>query len=287
MWIHREVYQYGIDGFVGRRIGRGDVMKLTYKEPGFSYSLKSIMEFQQEETTDYWMDSLYYFFPELDKERVLCLKGNERSTYIEEILKQVYEKKCGLMNEKIIAYQAHWGKYKRQITEAFSEAFQMDCEKCLEDITGNITLNPIGPRYLKEHTFDVFYLNSEKGALGAALHEMIHFAWFEVWHRHFQDSEEEYEIPHLKWILSEMTVEPIMRDKRLSSINPYFERDYEKNQNGCVYDCFYNMKIEGKLVLDTLYEMYRQEKIEDYMERAYTWCQKYEQEIRSKMKGVI
>lgn len=84
------------------------------------------------------------------------------------------------------------------------------------------SLNPIEPRFLKEHCYDTFYLNSAKGAIGDGIHEIIHFIWFYVWNQLFGDNYDEYERPSLKWILSEMVVESVMRDERLSSINPVF-----------------------------------------------------------------
>lgn len=255
-------------------------MELKFQNPGFAYSLDSIMEFQRDGEAPYWSNSLYYFYPGLDRGHALTLPKEQRCAYIGGVLEQVYQEKLTLLSEKEEAYNHHWQKYKEQVNEAFSEAFQVDCENSYNDIVGNITLNPIGPRYLEKRTFDVFYLNSERGALGMALHEMVHFVWFDVWNRHFRDDAVEYERPHLKWILSEMAVESIMRDERLSSINPYFPRDYEKNQNGCVYDYFYTMKIEGKPILETLYEKYQSLPIIDYMEWGYEYCKRYEQQIR-------
>ena len=47
-----------------------------------------------------------------------------------------------------------------------------------------------------------------------------------------------------------MVVDPIMRsDDRLSRINPYFD-------DGCAYKVFYSMTVNGKPILETLYEMY-------------------------------
>ncbi len=265
-------------------------MELTWKETGFDYSIKSILQFAQEESNDFWMEPICFFYPQLKQETLVSLKEEQRAAYIQDVLAGVYEQNRTLLAEKRAAYQAHWDEHKKQITEAFSEAFDFNCEECFNDMTGNITLNPIAPRYLKEQSFDVFYKNSEKGALGMALHEITHFVWFAVWHRHFGDSESDYEIPHLKWILSEMVVEPIMRDNRLAALNPYFEPDYEKaarGENGCVYDCFYRMKVEGMPVLQTLYQMYRNEKILDFMEQSYGFCKAHEQEIRSQMEGVL
>lgn len=140
----------------------------------------------------------------------------------------------------------------------------------------NVSLNPIEPRYLQTSSFDVFYMNSEKGFIGEAMHEIIHFVWFFVWHRTFSDSYDEYESPSLKWILSEMVVESIMKDPRLSSINPYFKRE----NGGCIYPYFFDMKTGGSYTLDVLDEMYRSHKITDFMKNAYLYCEKYEKEIR-------
>ena len=265
-------------------------MKLTWKEPGLSYNLESIMQFWQGDLGDFWTDSLFYYYPEIKKEQLAGLSGEDKNRYLREKLSEVYEQKKELLTGKRAAYQSWWDEKKPSITEALSEAFDTDCESHYENMTGNITLNPIAPRYLSERRFDVFYQNSERGALGMALHEIIHFVWFDVWNEYFNDSEADYEMPHLKWILSEMAVEPIMRDQRLSSVNPYFEADYEKaarGENGCVYDCFYRMRINGEPVLETLYRMYRQEPIHDFMEHSYEFCRKYEEEIRGQMAGVL
>ena len=91
-------------------------------------------------------------------------------------------------------------------------------------MTANISLNPISPHFLKEQSFNVFYMNSEKGALGLSLHEVIHYFWFYVLNHHFDDSYGEYETPSLKWILSEMVVETIMSDERIKFFESIFSK---------------------------------------------------------------
>ena len=204
------------------------------------------------------------------------LNMEQKEEYITEVIRNVYVENEVLLNQKVADYNAHWNKYKEQIEEALSDAFEMDVRGLFNDLEGKITLNPICPRFLKEHYFDVFYLNSERGAIGMSIHEMIHYLWFYVWNQHFEDSYEEYERPSLKWILSEMVVESIMRDERLSSINPYFPRE----NGGCVYGYFQDMMVEDKYILDTLDEMYRENHIVDFMEKSYKYCLKYEDEIR-------
>ena len=113
----------------------------------------------------------------------------------------------------------------------------------------------------------------ERGALGMALHEIIHFVWFRAWQERFRDSQEEYERPSLKWILSEMAVDPIMRDPRLSQINPYFA-------DGCVYDYFYKMTVADRPVLEVLDELMRTRSMDSFMDDAFALLSEHESEIR-------
>ena len=251
-------------------------MHIKFVNPGFEYMLDSIMEFQKDDSSVFWNDSLFYFFEELDKEYAYSLSAEKRREYYEEKLSEVYKANETLLEEKVQAYSKHWNLHKANITQAFSDAFGVDCLEMFNDLVCNISLNPVSSRYLKEHSFDVFYLNSERGALGNALHELVHFVWFAVWNDLFRDSYEEYENPSLKWILSELVVEAVMSDERLSSINPYYPRE----QGGCIYPYFFTMKVDGTLITDTVREMYRTMKISEFMKESYTFCQKHEVEIR-------
>ena len=251
-------------------------MHIKFVNPRFEYMLDSIMEFQKDDSSVFWNDSLFYFFKELDKEYAYSLSAEKRKEYFAEKLSEIYKANETLLEEKVKAYSEHWNLHKANITQAFSDAFGVDCSEMFNDLVCNISLNPVSPRYLKEHSFDVFYLNSERGALGIALHEMVHFVWFAVWNDLFRDSYEEYENPSLKWILSELVVEAVMSDERLSSINPYYPRE----QGGCIYPYFFTMEIEGVQITDTVREMYRTMKMSEFMQESYAYCQKYEAEIR-------
>ena len=248
-------------------------MNIKWINPGFQYMLDSIMEFQQDDTSSFWKDSLFYFFKDLNKEYAY----SQRKEYLSSKLFEVYLANEQLLQEKILAYGKHWEANREDITQALSDAFEIDCAERFNDLVCNISLNPISPRYLKKHSFDVFYLNSEKGALGNALHELVHFVWFAVWNDLYRDSYEEYENPSLKWILSELVVEAVMSDERLSSINPY----YPRKNGGCIYPYFFTMEIKDKPITDTIFEMYQRNGILDFMRESYLYCQKYENEIRA------
>lgn len=252
-------------------------MELHFTDPGFDYMIGRILEFQTEDTPAFWSEPLYHFYPQLDKAHALSLPLLERRAYLTDVLREVYEAGKEGMVQKLQGYRAHWEACKPQITAALSDAFETDCAGILNDMECRVSLNPIEPRFLREHAFDIFWYNSERGAIGEAIHEIIHFVWFHVWQDTFGDGWEEYEAPSLKWILSEMVVEAIMADARLSSINPYYPRE----QGGCIYPYFFDMKAGGRLVLEVLEEMYRTQNIRDFMKNSYAYCLVHEQEIRA------
>ncbi len=78
------------------------------------------------------------------------------------------------------------------------------------DIEARVGLNPVCPRHLESSSFDAFYKFSPMGMAVTSIHEIIHFIWFYVWNKIFNDNIVEYENPHLKWILSEMVVDIII-----------------------------------------------------------------------------
>ena len=252
-------------------------MKVTYKNPGFQHSINSILLFQAEKQTPFWSNALFFFYPQLSREEFEKYEPGRRKKCITDKLASVYQEILPEIEEKIVRYNEHFLECENQINDALSDAFETDTRVLFNDLIGYVGMNPICPRFLKEHYFDIFYKNSEKGALGMSIHEMIHFVWFHVWNHFFRDSYDEYETPSLKWILSEMVVESIMSDERLSSINPYFPRE----QGGCVYSYFLDMVIDGKFILDTISDLYKENHMIDFMQSSFEYCQKHENEIRS------
>lgn len=255
-------------------------MEVTFANPGVDYMIQGIMAFQTEDETAFWSEPLYHFYPQLDKAYADSLSFSERVGYIERTMRSVYAEQENEINKKVLLYSKYWDSCKAQITAALSDAFGVDCSNLFNNLKCNVSINPIMPRYLREHCFDMFYLSSEKGAIGLCIHEIVHFVWFYVWNRLFGDSYDEYERPSLKWILSEMVVESITKDPRLSSINPYFPREH----GGCIYPYFFDMVVEDKPILDTLDAMYRNQSIGDFMRNSYVYCQEHEAEIREHIR---
>ncbi len=252
-------------------------MRLHYVNPGFEYSVDSIMFFETGEQSEWWRSALFHFYPELDKGLADALDLPARRDYYARTLRPTYESILPQLNQKLDAYNAHWQENERRVNEAFSEQFGRDLSNRLGDMQGRIALNSVCPRFLDQRAFDVFWRNSERGAMGIALHEMTHFAWFSIWQQHFGDSIDEYESPHLKWILSEMVAECFLSHPTLRALNPYFEPE----NGGCIYPYFYDMVLDGEPLLDHLHRLFTPGHTEDFMEAAWAFVQRHEPAIRA------
>lgn len=253
-------------------------MELKFCYPGVGYSVESILEFTKEGQTGFWSEPVFSFFPQIDREGFLSGTTEDRRRYLTGFFAEYAAQMKEELAEKIEVYNRQWQENRASVIAALEEAFDTDLTDELSDLCARITFNPISPRYLEDHAFDVFYRNGPKGALGSSLHEIIHFVWFLVWQRHFHDDPREYETPHLKWIFSEMAVEPVMRDERLASLNPYYV------SKSCVYPYFYTLEIQGEKLLDHLYDMYRSMPIDRFMKWGYDYCLEHESQIREHME---
>ena len=49
-------------------------MRVKFENPGLGYMLESIMAFQKEDSSFFWSEPLFYFYPQLDKAYVSTLK---------------------------------------------------------------------------------------------------------------------------------------------------------------------------------------------------------------------
>ena len=254
-------------------------MDLTFGLPSFEYMAEKIAAFQSDETSDFFSDSLYLFYPQFDRKRMASLDQPERVNYVCSELSSVYQNELPLLQEKCISYQNEWDRHRPVIQSTFENLFSIDLKGILNDMTANITLNPVCPRFLVSHSFDIFYLNSPAGALGLSLHEIVHFLWFQIWQKLFLDNPAEYESPNLKWVFSEMVVDLFLNHPCLRPLNPYLTKG-----NGTIYEYFDRMTIGGQPALPQMKQLYLSNSISEFMEKGYSLCLQHESEIRSAMR---
>ena len=110
-------------------------MDITYKNPGYEYSIESIMLFQTDEQTPFWSDSVLYFYPQIDKTELEKRNFEEKKEYIYNVLEEVYGNIKDELESKIIRYNEHFQNYRSQIEDALSEAFELDSGLLFNDLT--------------------------------------------------------------------------------------------------------------------------------------------------------
>lgn len=252
-------------------------MKVIFQDPGYEYSSESFAEFIKQ--GPFWSESIFHFFPELEEFRGAFSTKIDNKVITKEILDavfKIYESRKAEIRNKVTSYQETWNHYEELINNKFSSIFQFDTRNLFNDLVCNITLNPISPRYLETHTFDVFYMNSSQGSIGVVLHEIAHFLWFHLWHQKNNDSFELYESPTLIWVLSEAVIEQLLNNDDFNRVNPY-------SKSGCAYPYFYEMNINNRKLYDYLNEMFKENNLQRFMEMSYQFMIDNENEIRAQM----
>lgn len=252
-------------------------MKLTWKQKDFEKDIDFILFHQKDGTPVWWQKQLFNVYPDLNYEYAKSLPEEKRFEYITGQMKIQSEKRKPIIDNSINEFSKKWHSLSSKAENAFTQAFNSDCSGILNDMVAEVGLNPICPRDIESHTFDIYHYFDPRYAITTALHEITHFAWFYFWNKHFKDNPEEYDFPNIKWLLSEIVVETIIRN---SDINDLIEQpEY------IAYSYFYDMKIGNELIFDTMKHLYMNRKdIYDFMDKAFEWIKSNEPELRDKIQ---
>lgn len=251
-------------------------MKLTFRLPTFEYMLDTICAPAQEGTKHsggFYPDTLFQFYPCLDKRELQSMDEAARREYLGEVLGDVYRAGERQLGDTAAQWQVYWDRNSGGVCAAFEEIFDMPLERELRRLTCNITLDPRCPHDLERRSFDIFHMNSARGAMGLALREIMRIVWFMKWQARFGDDPADYRSPNLKWVFSEMVPESILSHPELAKHNPYRGRS-------CA-ECFYAMRVDGVPILELLDRLYRENDIVGFMEKGFRLCIANEKIIRN------
>ena len=90
-------------------------MQVGYRNPGMQSMIESALAFQTDGESAYWLDGLYAFYPQIDKNHALSLNWEERNRYITQMLVQIYQENELVINEKIEKYRNIGGKINHKL----------------------------------------------------------------------------------------------------------------------------------------------------------------------------
>ncbi|MEK6855765.1 MAG: hypothetical protein AABX66_01255 [Nanoarchaeota archaeon] len=179
-----------------------------------------------------------------------------------------------LSNLKKIAksFQLNWDKDGSKLLLALSKVVEKEWTEDCKEMKAWISLNPICPRFLEQRAFDVYWKLSNNEMKETCLHEILHFIWFEKWKEVFPNyNEREFESPHLIWKLSEIVPFAVLGDKRVQKVFKHIPS---------VYPEWTSKKIEGKLLLECIQEIYDQRNsFEEFLIKSWEFVQRHSSEI--------
>lgn len=252
-------------------------MQLIWRQKDFKDDINFILFHQKDGTPKWWQEQLFKAYPDLNYKYTKSLPESDRMKYITEQIKIQAQKRELVIIDSIKMFSEYWDvNIAKNLNVVYSVAFDNDCTNILNDMVAQVGLNPICPRDIEHHSFDIYHYFEPGYAMSTALHEITHFVWFYFWHEHFKDKRTEYDFPQLKWLLSEIVVETVIRN---SQINDLIEQPQY-----IAYSYFYDMIINDELIFDTMKKLYLTRKdIYNFMENSYDWIKNNESELRKKI----
>ncbi len=221
-----------------------------------------------------WSEVIYRAYPDLKTELEGIDDKKKRERIERNFLEVVFTAEGKVLQEKAKSTQAEWDKINDRILGALSEVVEQDWSNDDARISGRITVNPMGPRYLETRTFDVFYRRPTERIVYFAIHEILHFIYFEKWETIFPKTpKEEFEIPHLIWALSEMMPGVVLNDERIQKV---FKYKFTSNPE------FEALKLDGKPLMSHIKELYDDRRdFEDFLRKSFKFVKAHEKEIKS------
>jgi len=221
-----------------------------------------------------WSNAIYKNYPAL-KSKLQNVKDKKKRKEIEyRFFTEVFKKERIELEKRAKIFQREWNKINDKVMLTLSKIVEQEWPNKDKKIFARISLNPICPRYIKQRTFDLFYKQKPKYMKSVAIHEILHFIYFEKWKNVFPKTEEkEFDVPYLVWQLSEMVPEIILNDKRVQNIFKYKFDSYKE---------YKNFKLNGKPLLSYLQDFYDNRKdFADFLKKSWKFVKKHEKKINS------
>lgn len=222
-----------------------------------------------------WSNIVYWGHPKL-KTRLKGVKDKKkRKEIIDKFFKDQFKKETSRIRKKIKFFQKEWEKINDQVMLVLSELVEQDWGKQTKEISARVSLNPICPRFIKERTFDVYYKDTARRMKSTAIHEILHFIYFEKWKKVFPKiKEREFDSPYLVWKLSEMVPGIVLNDKKIQKIFTYRFFSYKE---------FQTIQLKGRPLLSSLQKFYDERRnFEDFLRKSWAFVKKHEKEINKR-----
>jgi len=219
-----------------------------------------------------WSPKILSRYPVLNANLENTQEISKRKRITHKFFRKFILENKNLMKKKTLLFQKEWDKINNSYMKTLSFIVEIDWSEKDKKMLAFVSPNSICPRNIKERWFDVFFSSSVEHMKGTAIHEILHFLYFEKWKQVFPEtSEKEFNSPYLVWKLSEMVPPVILSDKKIQKIflhTPGVYQEYKK------------LKIKGKPLLDYIQKFYSNRRnFEDFLKKSWIFVKKHEKEI--------
>jgi hypothetical protein len=221
-----------------------------------------------------WSPSIFSKYPELKLLLKDVEKVNERKKIALDFFKQLQISDRNLLEKRRKFFEKSWEGINDDVMKTLSEITEQEWPAKDKKMIARLSLSPINPRYIKERTFDVYYKSDTDKMKEIAIHELLHFIYFEKWKSLFpQVKESAFDAPYLTWQLSEMVPEIVLNDKRMQEVLKCRFHSYKEYQK---------CRIRGKPLLQYLQKFYDERKdFEDFLRKSWQFVKKHIKELNN------
>lgn len=216
------------------------------------------------------------YFPELAK---IDLNSKKEVVFenIRDIVTKDYKKYKERIESESVRYNKLWSEYNDKYFYMLSNFLGVNFPKNIKKIDAHVGLIPIFPRYLDSFSFSVSTNLEDWKLIEVAVHETLHFLWFEKWKiMHPETPRKHFDSPFNEWKYSEMVTDPILNNKPFAELFKFTEKSY---------DSFYELYDNDELVMDKLRNIFStNDSIEEKIEKGYKYISDYFNKTNTKNK---
>ena len=224
---------------------------------------------------------IYKKYPEVKKYLDFSLDRSAFIRKVGEFVSKFREDHVKELETKVDEYQKEWDIVGAKYLSALSKVLEQPWSKDRKLIKGEVSINPVCPRFLDTWSFNVYFSKRTKGVIETIAHEICHFLYFEKWKQTFPDCDEKtFNTPYIEWHLSEILVGVILNDTRIKAI---------LNVDAKVYEWYHTAKIGKVSVYDYFERLYKKhiesgKRFSEFLILAYSRAKKYSNEIKNAEK---
>lgn len=252
--------------------------KVIFKLATFEQNMDIIAMFIHSELEEEVKVETAYFksvFPLIETVDYTGLNIKQISNLLQLMLYDSWKKEMNPYLEVVESFQTNWNLINDEVMVALEERLNIKWPEST-DVEAFIGIMSSCPRNIINKRF---YVNADANInrmREVVIHEICHFLYFEKWQEIYNNYDEEhYDYPNLIWYLSEAMIDPLLNN---SAFTKYTNSEIKS------YDTFYNKKINGDSIIESLREIVNNNGVEEAIKKSYQMFSENEDLIKGKSK---